>query len=187
MKTSLLKTIFAAGALAISASLPAFADEFTVDGLNYMIEEGVVSLSYNSGATGDIVIPATVNYQGTDYPVTAIGDYAFGWAQITSVKFPESITYIGNSAFNGCPLTSLSLPSGARLGEFAFSNCNSLEYIDVPSGITELGYGVFQGCESLATVSIPGTVKEIPEQCVANCWKLQNIYLGEGIGKGACV
>ena len=40
MKTSLLKTIFAAGALAISASLPAFADEFTVDGLNYMIEEG---------------------------------------------------------------------------------------------------------------------------------------------------
>lgn len=183
MKTSLLKTIFAAGALAISASLPAFADEFTVDGLNYMIEEGVVSLSYNSGATGDIVIPATVNYQGTDYPVTAIGDYAFGWAQITSVQFPESITYIGNSAFNGCPLTSLSLPSGARLGEFAFSNCNSLEYIDVPSGITELGYGVFQGCESLATVSIPGTVKEIPEQCVANCWKLQNIYLGEGIEK----
>ena len=54
------------------------------------------------------VIPATVNIDGTDYPVTAIDAWAFSdCTALQSVTFPEGLQSIGNGAFDGCPLTNI--------------------------------------------------------------------------------
>lgn len=160
------------------------AENFSVDGLQYSIEDGVVSVADNTAATGDIIIPSSVNYQGTDYEVTAIAEWAFQWSSITSVTFPETIISIGDNAFSGTQISTLNLPSSVKkLGMWAFSNCPNLTEVSVPENATDLGYGAFQGCDNLTTIIVPGTIKEIPEQFVANCWNLTNIWLSEGIEK----
>lgn len=62
--------------------------------------------------SGDIVIPATIEFDGMTFYVTIIDDYAFAHvganggfsSNITSVTIPETVTYIGEGAFFGCGL-----------------------------------------------------------------------------------
>ena len=65
---------------------------YTVSGNSAIIGE-------NKWATGDLVIPATIN----GYPVTSIGYVAFfGCSGLTSVTIPNSVTSIGWCPFEGC-------------------------------------------------------------------------------------
>lgn len=62
---------------------------------------------------GDLVIPATVTYEGTTYSVTRIASMAFRLCtDLTSVVLPEGLQVIGQMAFYGdTNLASITLPS----------------------------------------------------------------------------
>ena len=60
--------------------------DFEVDGVFYyktsyntvaVTYKGNSYSSYSNEYAGDVVIPSSVNYNGTTYSVTSIGDYAF--------------------------------------------------------------------------------------------------------------
>ena len=58
--------------------------------------------TYSNEYTGTVVIPASVTYNGTAYPVTSIGYEAFYHCNgLTSVTIPNSVTSIGEYAFYG--------------------------------------------------------------------------------------
>ena len=59
---------------------------------------------FSNEYTGSVVIPETVTYNGTAYPVASIGNSAFyGCSHLTSVTIGNSVTSIrGASAFYGC-------------------------------------------------------------------------------------
>ena len=40
------------------------------------------------------------------------------------------------------------------LGSYAFRNCKSLEWIEIPKGVTIIEFGAFGGCVSLHTISV---------------------------------
>ena len=79
--------------------------EFTLNGLKYKSNNQTsptVSLIGYDGSqpTGDLVIPGSVTYGGTEYTVTTIGNYAFhGCTGLTSVTIGDGVTTIGNYAF----------------------------------------------------------------------------------------
>ncbi len=55
--------------------------------------------------TGKIEIPSTVNYNNTEYRVTAISNFAFiNCTGLTSIIIPEGVKSIGGGAFFGCSL-----------------------------------------------------------------------------------
>ena len=61
------------------------------------------SQHYSNEYTGSVVIPETVTYNETTYPVTCIGDTAFCYCpSLTSVTIPNSVTSIGSHAFRYC-------------------------------------------------------------------------------------
>ena len=60
-----------------------------------------VKVSAGGSYFGNIVIPASVTYNGTFYTVTSIGGSAFVTSSITGVTLPNTLIGIDNDAFSG--------------------------------------------------------------------------------------
>ena len=117
--------------------------------------------------SGDVIIPATVEYDGQSYRVTEIGDRAFNLCEdLTSVTIPESVITIGEEAFAGDSditnkLTSIVIPDGVTtIGKKSFMQCSELRMITIGSGVTKIGNSAFSSCIKLETLHVK--VKEPP-------------------------
>ena len=149
-------------ALCLMAVPALYAASITVDGINYTTsgtKATVAKYSTGSPYSGDIVIPATVSYNGVDYTVSATGANAFlDCVNLTSVTLPNTCVTIGRNCFKGC---------------------TALTQSPIPSTVTSVGNGVFMGCTSLEEITITsGWGKVISEQ-FAGC-SLKKITFAEG-------
>ena len=69
----------------------------------------------------------------------------------------------------GKNINGISLGYGvSKIGEKAFSGLKSIEYIEIPEGITEIGVRAFQNCE-LENVVMPSTLTKIGESAFEGC------------------
>ena len=165
--------LFSAFLLCTMLSLAA---DFTVDGLSYNITsttdlkvEVTKSLTQPSG---NLTIPASVEYGGKTYTVTGIGYQAFNFSfNLTSVIIPNTVTYIAEWAFISCnKLTSVTIPNSVTtIGEGAFSGCKSLTSITIPDAVTSIEGSTFDSCTNLTSVTIPESVTNIGEYAFNNC------------------
>ncbi|MDD4406308.1 MAG: leucine-rich repeat protein [Parabacteroides sp.] len=107
--------------------------------------EAVGIYTYNADGTAElkdigfiedseVIIPAFVEKDGTNYTVTSINVRAFYYCSgLTSVIIPNSVTSIGAYAFEGC---------------------SNLENIEIPDSVAEIGGWVFFGCTSLINIYV---------------------------------
>ena len=142
---------------------------FTVDNVRYLLEDDhAVVARQDKELTGNIIIPATVNYGETDYNVTRLmnpndsesgGGGAFQECEITGITLPSSITEIPNNTFWKCKkLANVTLQGAVtRIGESAFVECEALSAIALPETVTEIGSFAFQGA-GLTEFTIPAGV-----------------------------
>lgn len=172
---SKLKRAITAIAMMLAVSLPSMALTFEVDGIyydtwyNYELSrnEARVTSNTNGSYTGNIVIPESVTYSGTIYPVTYIDwDAFYGCTGLTEVTIPNSVTAIGMRAFYGCTgLTSIEIPNSVTLIESqAFENCTGLTEVTIPNSVTSIGNSAFRRCSSLTSIEIPNSVTSISSE-----------------------
>lgn len=129
------------GALGCLFALTANARDIEVGGLYYSTKsDGTATvrapLSSETMPSGDIVIPASISYDGKDYKVIGIDDNAFAYGyEITGLEIEEGIETIGKNAFFNCSgLTELSFPASVtEIGDYAFNSCTKVTYIDFPT------------------------------------------------------
>ena len=71
------------------------------------------------------------------------------------------------------------------IGVSSFSQCNTIKYLIISEGITDVldnGFdGTFYSCENLESVSLPSTLKTIGKSAFSGCIKLSEINLPEGL------
>ena len=159
--------------IALITATNAHAYSFEADGIYYRIvsspANSVVvtfqtkyqvsynSYNYKSDYTGDIVIPQTVEYEGTTYTVCGIDDHAFmnSDAGLNSVVMPNTVTYIGSNAFwNDYNLTYIKLSSNLEsIGLYGLSTIG-VSSIDIPASLKTVQDCAFQGCNNLREVHI---------------------------------
>ena len=110
--------------------------------------------------------------------------------KLTSYVIPASVTRIGEFAFSRCEsLTKVVIPdSVTNIGKRAFANCCSLKKVVIPNSVTNIGKGVFHKCESLTEVVIPNSVTSIGDRTFCGCSSLTEVVIPDSvtnIGKGA--
>ncbi len=182
-------------ALALLATASAWAQTtFTVDNLNYTVTDetaNTVELTgYVTKPEGTLDIPATVNYNGTEYSMTSIGYAAFyGCFSLTQVTIPNSVTSIGESAFYWCTaLTQIIIPENiTSIEDAVFSGCSALTDINIPNNVTSIGIQAFNQCSSLTHITIPNGVKKIGYAAFAHCTALEQVNIGDGVEYIGCM
>ncbi len=91
---------------------PMEGDTFEYDGIFYNIISTTyqtVEVTYEefgkptSYYTGDLVIPATIEYYGKTYTVVGIGEHAFEYcSSLLEITLPETVTTLGSQVFADC-------------------------------------------------------------------------------------
>ena len=91
--------------------------------------------------------------------------------KLTSYVIPASVTRIGEFAFSRCEsLTEVVISdSVTSIGDHAFSRCHSLTEVVIPDSVTSIGDGAFSFCESLRNVVIPDSVTSIGDKAFQFC------------------
>ena len=157
-----------------------------VDGIYYNFDvENKTATVTNNGSdepwsnpsyTGDVVIPASVEYEGYTFNVVAIGERAFNMCwEVTSVIIPEGVVRIETEAFADCGFKEITLPTSIQsIGSRAFNygagiiNHITLLATTPPTiGDRAFGYTYSEYDEMTCTIHIP-------------CGTLETYLAGEG-------
>ena len=190
-----------------------FADNyFESGGIRYTFFSdsavSVTKLQGNNLYEGDITIPSSVNYNGFNYRVLEIYQFAFkNCVDLTSVTIQEGVEYIGYEAFSGCnKLTSITIPNSVKdIDEDAFEG--TAWYNSMPNGVVYAGkvaYNykgdmpentsviikdgtvaiakyAFWDCSGLISIELPSTVTVIGDCAFDGCSDLASITIPESV------
>ena len=158
---------------------------------------GLTLVEASDTLVGAVVIPDSVMYKGTLYPVTEIDGWVFsGRTGMTTVTLPKGLTRIGYAAFNGC--TSLTrVYYGGTVAQwcavdFGWWNCNPTAFahhlyiggqevinLVVPEGVTSIGQYAFYWLSSLTSVTLPSTLDTVGQEAFTECSGLVRVnYTG---------
>ena len=125
--------------------------------------------------TGNIILPSTISHDGTNYTVTAIGDYAFFRCEdlTGSLTIPNTVTSIGEFAFQICSGLNGSLNLGnsvTEIGPYAFMDCGFTGSLTLPNSLTSIGNIAFAYCDGFTgSLNIPNSVTSIGEAAFVGC------------------
>lgn len=107
----------------------------------------------------------------------------FVGSNFSDVVFGNGVTHIGNFAFSDCDnLQSVEMPdSVSRIGMYAFDHCSNLSTVTIPNSLTILEDSVFSNCESLVSVTIPDGVTTIEDGVFYYCKGLTSITIPDSV------
>lgn len=155
---------------------------FTADGVYYKVistRPACVSVERGGGVTysGTVNIPASVDYDGKSYSVTAVGRGAFyNSMDLTSVNIGANVAEIGASAFASCMnLQSINVDSGNAVYSsndgVLFSKDGVIlekfpaafpsDSYTVPDGVQGIQVQAFDYTRNLTSVTFPSSLHEI--------------------------
>ncbi len=103
--------------------------------------------------------------------------------EMRNFKLNDKTRFIHNGAFTFCErLKSIQIPSAVLgIGARAFYGCKRLEKVKLKNGILSIGMQAFEGCESIESLEIPDTVSFIGTYLFNGCANLTKVIIGDGI------
>ncbi len=138
----------------------------------------------------ELIIPQTVENNGTTYTVTAVGD-GFGYVvgssrleKLTKLVLPSTVTTLGDNAFRDCSsLKSLDLGGVTTVGSSCFYFITNLTSIDL-SKVESIGERSFCNNDMLTSLDL-ASVKSIGEYSFWHWKALKEVSLSEGLAEFA--
>lgn len=170
-------SLLATGLMAVfSAQSVGAITSFYVDGLKFetiesngkVVSAGLVRDLNNRfnycKLSGEVNIPASVTFEGTELPVTKIYAEVFAYnTTITKVTVPASVTDMNGTVFKDATAlkeVDLSRSNIKALNGNLFEGCTELLRVDFPASATSWNTtSAFKGCAKLKSVTFPDDSK----------------------------
>ena len=147
---------------------------------------------YHASNLASFNLPASVEYIGfnafyetyglvnfiipNESVLTTIDNSAFQYSGVSQITLPESVTFIGASAFSYCQnLTEINIPSlVTEINGFAFYENHALATVTFSpeSNLDLVGYNAFYNNYALSEIALPETVTFIGSYAFYNCYSL---------------
>lgn len=177
----------------VIVSITLMGEEFTdeslrltytvIDANNHYVEVKKQLNEFNNNQIKVVNIPPTVTFNGQEYIVTKIADYAFQYSNsLQTVTIPNTVTSIGNNAFQGCGmLEEVNMPNTiSEIGSAAFQECHKLHSISLPDNLTAISDDLFHSCHNLNEIILPEGIVSISARAFQNTHDVKIIFLGCG-------
>ena len=135
-------------------------------------------------STHDTLGQGTITEVTVSEGIEEIGDGAFNSSiALVRINLPSTLRKMGYAIIMYCPkLTELNIPYGiTSIGYGAFLDYyeSSLETIEIPESVNEIKAGAFEGRKNLKTVKISKNVTNIDSGAFDRCNNLENIDIDE--------
>ena len=141
-----------------------YADTFTIGNLNYSVNSDSTSVTLTghvdgTAATGELIIPESIEFEGETYSVTKIGAHAFqNCVGLTgSLQIPNTITQVAGYAFDGCTGFNGSLTIGNSVTGIysgAFRNCYGFSgSLTLGSSVEQIFSDAFRNCYGFTSIN----------------------------------
>ena len=165
---------------------------FTIGNLYYQINADSVSATLVgpvdiTQVSGEISIPSTISHNGSDYPVTRIGNNAFisSGGLTGPLNIPNTVTFIGENAFLACSgLTELHLGNSLdTIGPAAFYGCKGFTgSLTLPHSVRVIGTAAFYGCTGFdGTLTFGDGLKRIEDAAFYKCRGFTALNLSDAV------
>ena len=136
---------------------------------------------------GALIIPNTIDYNGTTYLITRIDKSGFkACRKLTSVSIPEAVTDIESSAFAKCnKLVKVEYRGGdnnqlARIHDNAFDWTHQID-ITLPPNVLSLGRFAFADNFNATSITLPSSLETIDRFAFSNCPNVEHITIPDSV------
>ena len=101
----------------------------------------------------------------------------------TKLVIDDSVSKIGNFAFSDCTsLEKVIIGNGVKIiGNTAFRKCEKLNKIIISNSVESIGNAAFYGCAGLISIIVPDTVTSLGERVFLSCINLTSVKIGNGV------
>ena len=190
---------------------PYLSSIFETGGIRYVpispSERTCAAIDCAYDSTSTLRIGKTVNYQGIEMSIEAIGPYAcydndstnnlivegfkgsIGYHafhdcdSLTGIEISDTVKSIGSSAFEGCQsLQYAHINTFGDVGNNCFKDCTALTDADIYA-TGSLGDNCLDGCTALAAIHLGAGITELGSECFQNCTALTEITIPASVNK----
>lgn len=101
---------------------------------------------------------------------------------LKTVVIGKDVRKIGNGAFSYTKITSVKIPNKVKvIGAGAFENCKELKKVKIGTKVNTIDVRAFAECRKITKVKIPNSVKIIGRGAFFRCKKLKSVKLGKKV------
>ena len=153
-------------------------DKVVEKGYTYWNED---NLTWKLDADGTMTISGTGAMK--DYGYSANQSPAYNNLKVKKVVIEKGVTNIGNWAFSECnSLTSITIPGNVEsIGESALYSCDNLTDVTLQDGVKSIGNSAFIWCNKLTNIVLPNSITSIEGFAFKDCTSLTSITIPDGV------
>ena len=161
----------------------------------YLNANSELDVDWGDGGTHSTFTSGTAEYKSERHNYATTGDYVIAITVTTgSFVLQSSSSSVSNILWNGNSSTSspdraynnsiqkIEIGTGiTSIGTYAFNNCYSLSSITIPDSVISIGTQAFYSCSALSSVTIPDGVTTIRDAAFYNCSSLSSVTIGNSV------